>query len=378
MIKIKEINMFTTGDSSDLKVFSNVPYFFAEGLLAKDIKVNRINIAHSSFIDFLYRHTFLRILKACKKGTSYTYFRSKIYDRTVARKIKKAERRFPDADINLFMTFSFSSYKVSKKPVVLFGDWTYDHYITHFKGREPDYFEKKVLLRENSCIENSNMIFVLFPGVYQKMKSVYNNENIYYLGNVINSLELPVGININKNKENKRLLFVGKPDYKEGALQLIECFSRLRKAYPELKLDIIGMSESNFNSLPSGVLCHGYLDKGKSKDKELFYKLLKEATVFINTTPKWGAFSATLEAMYFYTPVIVTHYKEFVETFGENIDFGVYYTHNENIDLYNIVEQVLESPNYELMALNAYDKVKDFTWDNYITKFLSTIEDNLK
>ncbi|GBU07133.1 hypothetical protein AwDysgo_04640 [Bacteroidales bacterium] len=47
MKKIKEITLFTNGDSNDLSVFSNVPYFFAQTLISKGIKVNRVDIGIS-------------------------------------------------------------------------------------------------------------------------------------------------------------------------------------------------------------------------------------------------------------------------------------------------------------------------------------------
>ena len=58
------------------------------------------------------------------------------------------------------------------------------------------------------------------------------------------------------------------------------------------------------------------------KAASCIYEPFKKAKVFINTTPKWAAFSASIEAMYFYIPVVVTPYDEFTKTFGEHIEFG--------------------------------------------------------
>jgi hypothetical protein len=62
-------------------------------------------------------------------------------------------------------------------------------------------------------------------------------------------------------------------------------------------------------AVPRNFFC--YLDKGSDAHRALYYPLFKEARMFINTTPKWSSFSASVEAMYFYTPVVITLYKEF-------------------------------------------------------------------
>src|SRR5262249_22085434 len=103
---------------------------------------------------------------------------------------------------------------------------------------------------------------------------------------------------------------------------------------------------------------------------------MKDAKIFVNTTPKWGAFSATLEAMYFYTPVIVTPYKEFVETFGMKIGFG-WYCKNNSLDLCAKIKKILNCPSYDRLCINAHELVKDFTWSAYIDKMLKKIKETL-
>jgi hypothetical protein len=47
MIKIKEITVFTIGDSKKMSTWSNVPFFFTETLISKGVKVNRVDIGQS-------------------------------------------------------------------------------------------------------------------------------------------------------------------------------------------------------------------------------------------------------------------------------------------------------------------------------------------
>lgn len=370
---MKEVTVFTSGDSNKLSTWSNVPYFFTETLLAKGIKVNRVDISPSPVLNSLYRKTFWQLLKLAYKRTSYTYSRSLLHYLIVQKKIKDAVSRYPDAEANIFITFSFSGKGLSKLPSIQFCDWTYDHYLRYFEGREPDLFEKGCVEREDSEIENADFVFPLFPSVTEYMKSRYQNRNIHYLGNVINSVYEVSEEQIRYDKQvSYNLLFVGSKKYINGARCLVRACERLKARYPQLTLHIVGMINDDFEHKPAFVSCYGYLDKDKEADREQYYSLVQKAKIFINTTPKWGAFSATIEAMYFYTPVIVSAYDEFVETFGREIDFGAY-CENDDVALATEISRVLDDESYFSLCRSAHASVEQFSWNSYIDKMLDKI-----
>lgn len=374
MNKIKEVTVFTNGDSQKISTWSNVPYFFTETLTAKGIKVNRVDISPSHFLAKVYNQMFLRAIKATNRNTTYDYFRSFVHYANVRFRIKKALERYKNSDANIFLTFSFSSVGLTNKPTILFCDWTYDHYFKYFLNRDPDLFERSCISREDTQIEGSDLVFPLFPGVADYMKSRYENKNIFYLGNVVNSLLRVAEFEILEKKlASHNILFIGSTKYIEGAKYLIQAYTALKEKYPHLLLNIVGVQEKDFVRLPDGVNCYGYLDKAKEEDRELYYSLLMKSKVFVNTTPKWGAFSATLEAMYFYTPVVVTPYDEFVETFGLDINFG-YYCENNSIEfLSSKISNIFESKSYESLCVNAHESVRDYSWSSYIDKILVKI-----
>lgn len=378
MNEIKEVTVYTNGDSSKISTWSNMPFFFTKTLISRGIKVNRVNLSPSRIVSRVYNMICGRILKTIYKDTTYTYFRSLIHFLYIRRKIRKAIKKYETSDANIFLTFSFSSTGLTKKPAIQFCDWTYDHYVNYFKNRKPDPFEKRCIEREDSQIEGSNLIFPLYPSVGEYMKKHYKNKNIFYLGNVINSLyEAKESQVLEKKSNSNNLLFVGGRRYLKGAQYLISAFDVLKKENPNLILGIIGMNDSDFDYIPDGVNCYGYLDKGKDNDSKLYYSMFQNAKIFINTTPKWGAFSATIEAMYFYTPVIVTPYKEFVETFGMKIGFG-YYCENGPLDLLCAnIKSILNHKSYHTLCINAHESVKDFMWDAYIDKMLETMKEKL-
>lgn len=375
MKRIREVTVFTNGDSRKLSTWSNIPYFFTETLIAKGIQVNRVDLSPSPFLKKTFNKTAYRFFKKINKNTTYDFFRSLTHFVNVKYRVYKAIRQSPNSDANIFLTFSFSSAGMTKKPTILFGDWTYQHYLNHFLGRNPDFFEKQCIARENSQIEDSDLVFPLFPKVAEQMKKFYKNDRIYYLGNVINSLSDVSEDDILKLKENSNsLLFVGSQKYIEGAKSLVSAFEKLKQNYPRLSLHIIGMVKDNFKNLPKDVYCYGYLDKGKEADRELYYKLLREAKVFINTTPKWGAFSATIEAMYFFTPVVVTPYDEFLETFGRDIGFGFYCEENSTNLIEDKISKILNTTTYNSLCSNSHSSVKEYTWDAYIERMIRKIE----
>ena len=81
--------------------------------------------------------------------------------------------------------------------------------------------------------------------------------------------------------------------------------------------------------------------------------------------------SSLLEVMYYYRPIITSKYEEFIKTFGESINFG-YYSKNNSNEIKNILEKIINMPNqeYQKLAINAHESVKEFTYDSYIDKIM--------
>ena len=378
MGRIKEVTVFTDGDSSLQSTWSNVPYFFTQTLIEKGIKVNRVDFSPIVPIRITYNRTIGTLSRLIFKGSCYDYFRSRPYLRYVRKLIKKAIKDFPNSDTLIFMSFSFSSAGLSTKPCVLFSDWTYDHYINHFLNRKPNFFERLGIKREDANIRSADMVVPLFPSVSEYMKQRYVANKIHYLGNVINaSLEAPDQEIIANKKGSNSLLFVGSPKYLEGASTVLKAFEILKEKQPELELHFVGLTHIPGQPAQNGVHFHGYLNKGVESEREQYYELFSKARLFVNTTPRWAAFSASIEAMYFYTPVLVTPADEFIVTFGNNIDFGDYCPENSPTLVADKITELISANNYTSLCANAHEAVKDFTWSSYIDKLLSKMEDKL-
>lgn len=374
MGEIKEITVFSVGDSNSLKTWSNVPYFFTKNLELKGYKVNRVNIEENKTLFSIYKYTAFAFLKLIYRNSNHTYFRTKLNYKLTNKKIAKALQIHSKTDAAIFLTFSFSAPQSFKKKVISFGDWTYSYYIANFLNREPKWFEKKCLEREKQHIKKADLVLGLFPLSSTFIKKNYNNVNVHYLGNVINSnRELHKEPVIKAKEKSKKLLFIGNEKYLSGALELIETFNKLKSDHPDLQLHFIGLNENETGIKANGIVYHGYLNKSVVSENELYYKLLSEALVIINSTKDWGGFSSTTEAMYFYTPVITRPYDEFTETYGSQIDFG--YFIDQTNTLSTCIEKMLNNSKEEQLKLMsaAHDKVKDFTWTNYIGNMLELL-----
>lgn len=373
----QEITVFTIGDANEIKTWSNVPYFFTKSLEKKGIKINTINIEVNRTISSIFRYSINIFLKLVYKKTDYTYFRSRLNHYLTSKKINSAIKKYPQSDVFLFLTYSFSLEKSTNKKIVLFGDWTYLYKLTKLDKRLPYWFEKYAINKERENINNADVIISLFPKSQEFILDHFKNKKTYYLGNVINSSYIAKKDDLIKEKLlSNSIVFIGNKKYKQGAIDLIKaCNIYNQKNNFSIKLNIIGLNKNELDIIDTNVVFHGYLDKGIKNEYELYYKLISEAKIIVNTTPIWGGFSAMTEAMFYYTPVITTPYEEFVETYGENIDFGYYITTNTTEELISKIENVfkISKDDYIKLMEQSHSNVKHFSWDSYIDNFLEKI-----
>ncbi len=374
----KEITVFTQGDASLASTWSNVPYFLTATLESKGYRINRINVEARGFLQKIYDKFFCRLLRhTILPDTTFCYERSYLYNRRVDRMMRKAVCAYPDSDCYLSTSFSFSPKKYTDKPCILFCDWTYAYYVTHFNHKKPDFLEKPAIQRQDALIESVDHVFSLFPDVTQYMQSYYRNPNIAYLGNVINSEEANAPVDFEQKRTAQKLLFIGLKKYQAGAKALIDSVILLHSDYPDMELNIIGMvpDDCSLVTVPDFIHFHGYLSKDVPAQKKLYYRLLQESMVYVNTTPLWAGFSSALESLYHYLPVITSPYSSFLDTFGPTINFGYYCEENTPEMIAETLKQVLDMPasEYEMLCQHAHDCTLDYTWSSYVDKMLSCL-----
>ena len=289
--------------------------------------------------------------------------------------IKCSVNKYKKADYCIFTCYDFYN-KYNHIPTLLFCDWDYETFLKR-QEREPSLWDKKFINQQKEAIQSAQYVISLFPDSAKKIEKHFNVSHVHYLGgNVINCIYdgvLFLHEIVAKKKKARTILFVGDKKYIESARILLKSFALLKEKILHISLHIIGIGRNEMNNIPENVYLHGYLDKGNDTQCRLYYELMKEATVIVNPNPEWGGFSSIVEAMYFYTPVVVAPYIDFVETFGRNINFGIYSNIYEERAIAQNVETILCSRDYDSLCFNAHEQVKGFTWSAYIDNLLNLV-----
>ena len=392
------ILFFADYNPRDASTWSNVPCCFVNALEEKGYQVRTFSTFPPKKWVLLY-DKYIRlildfIIYPITRNRTVYFGYSRLYQWIGERKIKKAVKKYPEADFCFFMNYLFYN-KFNDIPSLLFGDWTVEMGLER-KGIKPSFFHQRCIEKEREAIENAEYSISIFPQCADTMKEKYPKGNIHYLGgNFINDLsglclkrkdqcvhssnEIILEDLIEKKEKSNKVLFIGKPDrYKESAIKVIEAVKLLQKQkdFSDIELNIIGISKDLLPSIPDFIHCHGFLHKDNKEECTLYYSLLMAAKVIVNPTPKWAAYSSTIEALYFCTPLIVSPYDDFITEFGNDITFGLYNYEFKVECIAENIKKVLINPNYKQMSYNAHNVVKNYTWDVFLDKVLSLISKN--
>ena len=318
-----EFNLFGVGDSSDINTWSNLPYFFSKSLIEIGIRLNRINIYPQESMIF---KSYLRLIKKWIRANqiignknNYDPYRDSITKYFIEKKIKNECRKYNRAKLNIFLTFSFSSYKYSRIPVVHFCDQTYELFLND-TGKEINKRDLHFIDIERYYLENAAHVFATNSRCVQFLKRRYNLKNVAALSSGIN-LETAFSDKesdiIAAKKQNRDILFIGKGAYKRGVDILIEAFHQFNRANGDtFTLHIVGEVTKDSADAGDDIIYHGYLDKNDPADLKTYHELLKKARLFVMPTRHGPRPGVVKEAGLMYTPVIITniwHMDELVQ-----------------------------------------------------------------
>lgn len=390
MNDIKKIIAFCKGDSTQCSTWSNVPYFFLKNLESLGIEVVRVNtqIEDDCFIakkmvkavNATIRHTYRLIQKG--STAMNTVDRCRLYELIENRRIYAAVEKHADADVAFFFDYSHSLKKKYAMKVVLFCDWTIEYEIKNHQKRKPNYFEKKMIRRQQCQMNEADCIITLFPNVYDELVTQFSQDKVYYLGNVINtdlddSEDVPKLIDTHYH--SKRILMIGRKAYKSGLVQLAQAVKIYNEGRPEegqLYIDVIGMTEKETGITDQHITYYGYLNKNSWEQNEIYYNLMRNAKLICNTTENWIGASSIIEAMYWRLPVIVNPTEDIYKTFGNEIGFGKYVLQNNPYLILEAIKWIffLDQDRYSDVCKASYEAVKDFTWEGYAKRMVDLMK----
>lgn len=374
---MKEINLFTCGDSNDISTWSNVPFLFTKTLEEKGYKLNRVDISPNSVINRIFNTSSYIIFKKIFKSKACPEFhRTWLHRHIIYRRIKKATKQYPNALFNLFLSFAFNN-KYSNRPNVLWCDWT-DRIAIERLNRVPRFYEKASLHHEDDVMQKADKVYTMFPKCREHMEELYGREIIYINRNVVNTVYngyFDIKINIETRYVSNKILFIGNIRYIGAAKELVRAFDILKKDHNKLELHIIGMTKEQMGVDDCNIYCYGYLRKNVKEERDLYYSLMHSCKVLVNPAQQWGGYSSTIEAMYYGCPIIVAPYDDFVCEFGTDINFGKYTCDKEA--LHETIRSIIDTDKnkYKDLCFNAYKRVSDYTWNNYVDDFLKSLKE---
>jgi glycosyltransferase involved in cell wall biosynthesis len=370
-----KVFLCTTVTSKNYKSWSNIPYLLHKNLQKKGFAVENIVQREIFPLKFLFNLPVRVLIKLFKVKTTYFFVRTPIHffcTYIISQYIRFVSKR---DDVMIVQGFSYPPHN-KKNKMLLLGDWPSAYLFEIFLKRTPSCLEMKSIARENKVIEEADAVVTLFPDVHKYMLARYKNKKIYYFGNVVNvddDVRMSVDI-LNKKKISNRLLFIGKPFYLAGAKELISAVVNLRARGYELEVDIIGIEPDLIGEKYSWLSIHGYLDKGEPSQKRKYYDLLENAKLFVNTTPGWNAFQATLEAMYFYNPIVVRPNDSLVQTFATLADFS-YLVDMEAGSLEEVIIKSIDQPELYLEKCSkSHLAAKPYTWESFTNNIIQLIK----
>lgn len=378
----KKILFFSeNGDPGKKATWSNVPYCFCKALENSGYIVVKINLLQNKILRGVWNRAALRMIRLIFKGAEYDFSRTRIANALVNRRISKIVKKHSDATLCIFTTFSFYN-KHSNIPSLLFCDWSYETLLERI-GRKPYFFEKWFIKSQREVLSNATLCVSLFPKCADMINNQMGREIVKWGGisapNILDDEPFNDDEILEASSNSNIILFVGNRKYLEGAKLLVKAYNLLKESHPELELHIIGLNSSSFGLGidKSDVHFHGYLSKDIPEDCSKYYDLIRRAGVFCNPTEVWGGFSSTIEAMYYYTPVVVSPYEEFVAQFGKEINFGQYNRKFNEKELASSIAKILNSTTDERRSycINAHEVVKGYHWNEYSKRLLDLLKE---
>lgn len=340
----------------------------------------RVDLSQPAWLEKLWNSTVFQVLRHFHHGHLLSFDRTYLASLIANYKIRRATRLNKDIDYSFFTTFGYYN-KYSSKPSIQLCDWTLEYYITQRLSRQAYYGEKMYIKRESNALRKSFLSVSLFRDCKAVIEEQIPGVSIVsFESNVVNVIDPqplnPEAILEQKNSSNL-ILFIGDGRYAEGAKTLLQSYQTISQTYKNAEVAFVGLSYSDIGVSPDnpmkGVTCYGYLNKSIPTENKLYYDLLRKAKVIVNTNEKWAGFSSIVEAMYYYTPVIVTPFSSFVDTFGSKVRFGYYVSNNCDEAVAKSLSSVLSTIRYQDMCMSAHDCTRSFTWSHFVLEIESCL-----
>jgi glycosyltransferase involved in cell wall biosynthesis len=379
------INLFTLGDCTDINTWSSLPYFFYRNLRKRCFvrPVDMIRLESVSYAAVRPLAAFrARTIQLIAPNYRYEPYRTRLYRAFANHHLRYIARQYNDVDMNLFLTFSLSTHGFVDVPVVHFCDQTYEEYVER-NGWKPTRRDRALMKIDQCNIENADLVLATSQLCCDFIKQRYKPKRAFCLRTGPNiDADVPNPEDLIAVKEHSTdILFIGRGAYSRGADVLIHAFKIFNQRHgSRFTLHIVGVWP---NELPAElqvdhprIRFHGYLDRNKPADLQLYDSLLRSARMFVMPM-RMGPFPGVIrEAQLYCTPVIASKVSSNGEQLTDNCD-SVLVDSLEPPEYANQMDLLIQDvPRWRQFARNAHTKRKNHTWTNTAEDFLYIIRES--
>jgi glycosyltransferase involved in cell wall biosynthesis len=379
------VNLFALGDCTDLNTWSNVPYYFYQNLRAQSVAVRPVNLVPSTSV---WYHAFDRLRAIRNRASRFVgapvpdLVRSRAFRVFVNRRLRVFAQQHPHADANVFLTFSFSSYRFMRVPVIHYCDRTYEQHLEE-TGRKPTRSDRFFMQIDQRNIENASLVLSTNQPCREFISSRYRPKRSLCLRPGINTeaaIDDPEGL-IEQKEKSTNILFIGRGVHKRGADILIRAFTLFNGRHGRrFTLHIVGVEQSE---LPSdlrppneNIRFYGYLDRTRPTDLERYNALLRSARMFVMPM-RPGPFPGVVSELQLHcTPVIASNVAGMSEVLTDGRDSLLIDGFEPNSFADAMDRLVTDGAAWRQMAWNSHVRRRNWTWAHMVTTFLEMIHDN--
>jgi glycosyltransferase involved in cell wall biosynthesis len=377
------INLFTDGDSTDLNTWSGLPYYFHRNLLASSVDVRPFDLNPENARYPIFSRLMIlrqRALQTLRSEESWDHSRSRSFHLLVNRRLRSIAEQHDDADLNLFLTFTFSTYPYAPVPVVHYCDRTYEHYLEDI-GRTPTRKDRVFIDIERRNIENAALVLTTGKLCADFIKSRYNARRVFCLrpGARTDVQVLDPGSLIAEKENSTDILFIGRGAHKRGVDILISAFNMFNERNGgAFTLHLVGVQP---NELPeelrggSNIKFYGFLDRTVPEDLQRYNRLLSSAKLFVMPM-RPGPFPGVIKEVQFQcTPVIVSGMHGLSETLIDGHDSILVDSLEPQAFAVQMERLVKDASAWRQLALKGHLARRNCTWSNTMGEFMELLRE---
>jgi glycosyltransferase involved in cell wall biosynthesis len=376
------VNLIAIGDPYDINTWSNVPYFLLQGLQSQGIDVCGINLLPETWVSYrVHRYAvkfWSRLVAATMKShRSVSPLRNRFSHYLISRNIRTLLRLQPAADANLFLTFSFSSFRYSTTPVIHYCDNTYEQSLAEMRrsvtGRDRFFIEI-----EKTNIAHAALVLALNERCRVFIHDRYHCENVHRLKAGINLdlLDSDEPETLIALKASRRdILFIGRGAHMRGADILLQAFRIFnRENGGNYTLHLVGIPREELENLDDSVKIYPYLRKDDPAELKVYCDLLASARLFVFPMRGGPLPGAVREAQWACTPVIMSNVSQAGERVRHEEDGILVDSLDPQAFAFQMSRIVRDENRWREMAIQARCSVAGNTWSHTASQLLQFLK----